>query len=86
MKGNIKRFIVDKNYGFIEVEGEEKDLFFHVNSVAEGYNPSEGDAVEFEKEESDKGPNAVNVRKAGASAASESQAEEEEETEEETEE
>ncbi len=69
MKGNIKRFIKEKSYGFIDVDGSEegKDLFFHVNSVKEGYTPKEGDTVEFEKEESDKGPNAVNVRKAEAS-------------------
>ncbi|MFO7872820.1 MAG: cold shock domain-containing protein [Candidatus Undinarchaeales archaeon] len=66
MKGTIKKFIDDKNYGFIEVEGGEegKDLFFHKNDTAEGYHPKSGDAVEFKKEQSDKGPNAVNVKKA----------------------
>lgn len=64
MEGTIKK-LTDRGYGFIGREGED-DLFFHANSVegAEFDELSEGDEVTFETEESDKGLNAVNVKKA----------------------
>ncbi len=62
MEGVIKN-LTDKGYGFITVEGEEKDLFFHsseLNGVA--YEELKvGDKVSFEKADSQKGPNATNV-------------------------
>jgi cold shock protein len=62
MEGTIKK-LTDKGYGFIAVEGEEEDLFFHsteLNGVA--YNElKEGDRVSFEKSDSPKGENATNV-------------------------
>ncbi len=60
--GTIKR-LTDKGFGFISREGEEKDLFFHTNSlVGVSYNElREGDKVTFEVEQSQKGPNAVKV-------------------------
>lgn len=66
MEGTIKKLVSDKGYGFIEREGEEKDLFFHSNSlIGLGFDDlREGDKVKFEVEESQKGPNAVNVEKA----------------------
>lgn len=65
MNGTIKK-ITDKGFGFISVEGQSKDIFFHSkNLVGVTFNElREGDAVTFEVEESDKGPNAVNVSKA----------------------
>lgn len=62
MKGVIKR-LTDKGFGFIAVEGEEKDLFFHMSAlVGVQFNDlREGDAVTFEKVDSDKGPKAQNV-------------------------
>ncbi len=64
MEGVIKR-LTDKGYGFIGREGEEKDLFFHSNSlVGTDFNSlREGDKVKFEVEQSEKGPNAVSVEK-----------------------
>jgi CspA family cold shock protein len=62
MEGEIKN-LTDKGFGFITVEGEEKDLFFHsseLNGVA--YEELKvGDKVSFEKADSPKGPNATNV-------------------------
>lgn len=65
MNGIIKK-ITDKGFGFITVEGQEKDVFFHSNSlVGVQFNElREGDAVTFEVENSPKGPNAVNVQRA----------------------
>ena len=50
-------------FGFIKREGEEKDLFFHVNGLVGVQFDSlqEGDKVQFEVGEGPKGPNAVNV-------------------------
>ncbi len=63
-KGKIAR-IMDKGYGFIAVEGQEKDLFFHSNELqgAEFDDLKEGDEVEFETSDGPKGPNAVNVKR-----------------------
>ena len=64
MNGTIKK-LTDKGFGFITVEGQEKDVFFHTNSlVGVQFNElREGDAVTFEVENSPKGPNAVNVQR-----------------------
>ena len=50
-------------FGFIKREGQEKDLFFHVNGLVgvEFDSLREGDKVQFEVGEGPKGPNAVNV-------------------------
>lgn len=59
--GTIAR--LNNGYGFIKVEGEEKDLFFHANEL-KGVafdNLQEGDKVSFEVGEGPKGPNAVGV-------------------------
>ncbi|MCG3227597.1 MAG: cold shock domain-containing protein [Candidatus Heimdallarchaeota archaeon] len=62
MKGTIKRIISDKGYGFITVEGEEKDLFFHRTTVSGEFDDlREGDEIEFEIEETDRGTQATNV-------------------------
>ncbi len=62
MEGTIKK-LTDKGFGFITVDGEEKDLFFHSNELkGASFNElKEGDRVSFEKADSPKGPNAVNV-------------------------
>ena len=75
MEGIIEKWIEDKNFGFIDIGGE-KGLFFHKNEVAEGYNPKEGDKVEFEKTQGDKGPMAIKVRKAGEAPKEEAAVEE----------
>ncbi len=65
MTGVIKK-LIDKGFGFISAEGLEKDLFFHSNSLVDVQFSElhEGDAVSFEVEQSPKGPNATNVKRA----------------------
>jgi len=64
MEGTIKK-LTDKGFGFITVDGEEKDLFFHGNELknVKFEELKEGDRVSFDKADSPKGPNAVNVNK-----------------------
>ncbi len=64
MNGVIKKK-TDKGFGFITVEGQEKDLFFHSNSLVDVTfdEIKEGDKVTFEIQDSQKGPNAVNVKR-----------------------
>lgn len=56
----------DKGFGFIAIEGQAKDLFFHSNSlVGVSFDElHEGDALSFDTEDSPKGPSAVNVQRA----------------------
>ena len=62
MKGTVKWYNRMKSSGFIEVEGQ-KDVFVHKEALGEGMVLYEGDNVEFEIEETDKGPQAKNVSK-----------------------
>ncbi len=63
-QGTIAR-LTDKGFGFISREGEDKDIFFHSNSLVDvSYNDlREGDTVTFDIEEGPKGLNAVNVKR-----------------------
>lgn len=62
MQGKIKWFNNAKGYGFINYE-EGKDVFVHFSSIIkEGYKTlDEGDLVEFELVETDKGLQAKKV-------------------------
>ena len=61
-KGTIAR-VMDKGFGFIAIEGRDKDLFFHMNELngVDFDSLNEGDAVEFEIVIGEKGENAVNI-------------------------
>ena len=62
--GKVKWFNEQKGYGFIEKE-EGEDVFVHFSAVQEdGFkNLQEGQEVEFEVVEGDRGPQAANVVK-----------------------
>lgn len=66
MKGQVKMFNKEKGFGFIKTE-EGKDVFFHYSEIQmEGYKTAEeGEKVEFDVQESDRGPRAANIRKIG---------------------
>jgi CspA family cold shock protein len=62
-KGTVKWFNAQKGYGFIEQADGGKDVFVHVAELAPGVGTlSENQAVEFEVQQAQKGPQAVNVR------------------------
>ena len=62
MKGKISKYLSFRGYGFISVEGQEKDIFFHRSGTkAEFHELKEGSEVEFEIEETDRGKQATNV-------------------------
>ncbi len=58
----VKWFDAKKGFGFIEQEGGD-DVFVHFRAiVSEGYKTlDEGQEVEFELEDGEKGPQAANV-------------------------
>lgn len=62
--GTVKWFNSEKGFGFLTVEGNE-DIFVHFSAIqSEGYkNLEEGQKVEFDIVETERGPQAANVIK-----------------------
>ncbi|MED1780302.1 cold-shock protein [Brevibacillus fortis] len=63
-RGRVKWFNSEKGFGFIERDGGD-DVFVHFSAIqGEGYKSlDEGQEVEFEVENGQRGPQATNVRK-----------------------
>lgn len=63
-QGTVKWFNAEKGFGFIEVEGND-DVFVHFSAInGEGYKAlDDGQEVEFDVIEGDRGPQAANVDK-----------------------
>ncbi|WP_409176023.1 cold shock domain-containing protein [Brevibacillus fortis] len=64
MQGKVKWFNAEKGFGFIEREDGD-DVFVHFSAIqTEGFRSlDEGQAVEFDIVEGDRGPQAANVVK-----------------------
>jgi len=62
-QGTVKWFNADKGYGFIAVDGG-RDVFVHYSAIqSDGFRSlEEGQRVEFEIAQSDRGPQADGVR------------------------
>jgi len=58
--GKVDFFNDTGGYGFIETDDADEDVFFHMEDVG-GPDLEEGQEVEFEIEEADKGPRAKNL-------------------------
>jgi CspA family cold shock protein len=62
--GKVKWFDAQKGFGFIERDGQ-RDVFVHFSSIQEqGYRSlNDGEEVEYELAETERGPQAQNVRR-----------------------
>ena len=60
-KGTVKWFNTDKGFGFIAPDDGGKDLFVHHSEVQEHAVLNDGQKVEYEVGEGQKGPCAKNV-------------------------
>jgi CspA family cold shock protein len=63
IQGTVRWFSRVKGYGFILPDSQEKDVFVHFSAIkGEGYrNLNEGQRVLFSVEDTEKGPQAVEV-------------------------
>ncbi|MGD0336170.1 MAG: cold shock domain-containing protein [Candidatus Omnitrophota bacterium] len=62
-KGKIKKLVKDRGFGFIS-DTDGREVFFHQSSIIEATFDGLGEEqeVEFEVENSPKGPRAINVK------------------------
>jgi CspA family cold shock protein len=61
LEGIVKRWL-NRGYGFIGVDGRDEDVFVHYSGLINVYELRQGQNVEFDLEDSPKGPRAVNVK------------------------
>lgn len=63
VQGTVKWFNAEKGYGFINVDGTERDVFVHFSAIqSDGFRTLEQDQrVEFEIVQGPKGPQADTV-------------------------
>ena len=62
--GTVKWFNAEKGFGFIAPDGGGVDVFAHYSAIqTQGYKElNEGQAVEFDVTQGQKGPQAENIR------------------------
>ncbi len=65
-KGTVKWFNDQKGYGFIEPTDGSRDVFVHHSNIESGATIGEGDRVEFDTRQGQKGREAILVRPAVA--------------------
>lgn len=59
-KGEVDFFNDTGGYGFIDTDESDEDVFFHMEDIG-GPDLEEGQEVEFDIEQADKGPRAKNL-------------------------
>ena len=60
--GKVDFFNDTGGYGFIETDESDEDVFFHMEDVG-GPDLEEGEEVEFDIEQAEKGPRATNLER-----------------------
>ncbi len=81
-RGVVRWFGAHKGFGFITPEGGGKDCFVHHSAIqGEGVSLDEGDLVEFDVVEEERGPAATNVVRLPESDESEGEWDEEDDEE-----
>jgi len=60
--GTVVFFNETGGYGFIDTDDEDEDVFFHMEDV-DGPDLAEGQDVEFDIEQADKGPRAQQLER-----------------------
>jgi cold shock protein len=72
MNGTVKFFNNTKGFGFIAGD-DGNEYFVHQTGLGDGVSLNDNDAVEFDVEQGDRGPKAVNVKKASADSGADDQ-------------
>jgi len=62
LKGKVKKWLDERGYGFISSEEHSSEIFVHSSNIEGKSSLNEGEEVEFEIENSDKGPRAIKVK------------------------
>lgn len=61
--GVLEKWFEDKGFGFIKRDGfSGRGIFVHISDLPEGTEPRVGMVVEFEIEQTEKGPHAISVK------------------------
>jgi cold shock CspA family protein len=66
LKGKIARYFAYRGYGFISVEEEDKDVFFHLSNFPKLMMPVIGQTVKFDMIHTSKGLEAHNIQVVGS--------------------
>lgn len=64
VSGKVKWFNAERGFGFINIENDDRDIFVHYSEIQEkGFRTlKDGQEVEFELINSDRGPQAKSVK------------------------
>jgi cold shock CspA family protein len=68
LKGTIQKYFSNRGFGFIEIEGEDDNIFFHRSNYPVNEIPTIGQAVEFTIADTPKGKEAKEIKPAAAAA------------------
>lgn len=68
MKGTIQKYFSNRGFGFIEIEGEDDNIFFHRSNYPVNEIPAIGQDVEFVVVDTPKGKEAKEIKPAVATA------------------